>query len=78
VRVNRLLLNNLDVRGVGWGAYLMGRPGAMREQWAELLPMMASGVVDPPIGQTFEFDEMPVALTEMAERRTRGKSVLRV
>src|SRR5690606_754425 len=27
VRVNRLLLNNVDVRGVGWGAYAMLRPG---------------------------------------------------
>ena len=27
VRVNRLLLNNVDVRGVGWGAYAMVRPG---------------------------------------------------
>jgi NADPH:quinone reductase len=78
VRVNRLLLNNIDVRGVGWGGYLMGRPGAMRAQWAELLPMMESGVVDPPIGQVHAFDGMPRALTDMAERRTRGKSVLRV
>ena len=27
VKVNRLLLNNVDVRGVGWGAYAMVRPG---------------------------------------------------
>ena len=29
VKVNRLLLNNTDVRGVGWGAYAMVRPGYM-------------------------------------------------
>ena len=28
VKVNRLLLNNVDVRGVGWGAYAMVRPGS--------------------------------------------------
>ena len=33
VKVNRLLLNNTDVRGVGWGAYAMVRPGYMAEQW---------------------------------------------
>ena len=33
VKVNRLLLGNVDVRGVGWGAYAMARPGYMQEQW---------------------------------------------
>lgn len=28
VKGNRLLLNNFDVRGVGWGAYAMVRPAA--------------------------------------------------
>ncbi len=78
VKVNRLLLNNIDVRGVGWGAYAMVRPGFMREQWAELVPMMESGVIDPPIGHTYAFDEMPAALEEMADRRTLGKSVVTV
>jgi NADPH2:quinone reductase len=76
VRVNRLLLNNIDVRGVGWGAYAMVRPGFMREQWDALVPMMQSGVVDPPIGRTYAFDEMGAALADMAERRTLGKSVV--
>ena len=56
VKVNRLLLNNTDVRGVGWGAYAMVRPGYMAEQWEALLPMIASGVVDPPIGATYDLD----------------------
>ena len=34
VKVNRLLLNNVDVRGVGWGAYAMVRPDYMQQQWA--------------------------------------------
>src|SRR3954464_3069368 len=49
VKVNRLLLNNVDVRGVGWGAYAMVRPGCMRRQWDALLPMLESGVVGPPV-----------------------------
>ena len=76
VRVNRLLLNNIDVRGVGWGAYAMVRPGFMREQWDALVPMMENGVVDPPIGRTYAFDEMGAALDDMANRRTLGKSVV--
>jgi NADPH:quinone reductase len=78
VRVNRLLLNNIDVRGVGWGAYAMVRPGYMREQWEALLPMIESGVVKPPIGATYDFDQMGRALLDMEQRRTLGKSVVRV
>lgn len=78
VKVNRLLLNNVDVRGVGWGAYAMVRPGFMQEQWTELLPMLESGVVKPPIGATYAFDEFAQALLDMDARKTLGKSVVRV
>ncbi len=78
VKVNRLLLNNIDVRGVGWGAYAMVRPGYMQEQWAALLPMITSGVVKPPIGATYELEELGRALADLESRRTLGKSVVRV
>ena len=76
VKLNRLLLNNVDVRGVGWGAYAMVRPGYMRQQWDELLPMMESGVIDPPIGRTYPIEEFGQALQDMADRKTLGKSVV--
>jgi len=76
VKVNRLLLNNIDVRGVGWGAYAMVRPGFMRKQWEELLPMMEAGAVNPPIGTAYPVQEVRRALTDLAERRATGKSVL--
>ena len=76
VKVNRLLLNNVDVRGVGWGAYAMVRPGFMRQQWDELVPMMESGVIDPPIGATYPLDQFGQALQDMEDRKTLGKSVV--
>lgn len=78
VKVNRLLLNNVDVRGVGWGAYAMTKPGYMQRQWHALTPMIESGVVKPPIGATYDLDGFGQALIEMDERRTLGKSVVRV
>ena len=78
VKVNRLLLNNVDVRGVGWGAYAMVRPGFMAAQWRELEPMMAAGIVDPPIGAVHELEDFGRALADMEDRRTLGKSVVRV
>ena len=78
VKVNRLLLNNVDVRGVGWGAYAMVRPGYMHEQWDALLPMMEAGTIKPPIGATYAFEDFGRALADMEQRRTLGKSVVRV
>ncbi|QWZ07628.1 NADPH:quinone oxidoreductase family protein [Nocardioides panacis] len=76
VKVNRLLLNNTDVRGVGWGAYAMSRPGFMRRQWDALLPMMESGVVDPPVGTTYPVEEVARALADLENRTVLGKTVL--
>jgi NADPH2:quinone reductase len=78
VKVNRLLLNNVDVRGVGWGGFAMTRPTYMREQWDTLRPMIESGVVAPPIGATYDLGDFGRALQDMADRRTLGKSVVHV
>jgi NADPH2:quinone reductase len=50
----------------------------MQEQWAALLPLLESGVVDPPIGATYGFEDVARALVDIDERRTLGKSVVRV
>jgi NADPH2:quinone reductase len=78
VKVNRLLLNNVDVRGVGWGGYAMVRPGYMQEQWAALLPLMESGAIAPPIGATYDQDGFGRGLQDMDDRLTLGKSVVHV
>jgi NADPH:quinone reductase len=78
VKVNRLLLANTDVRGVGWGAYAMTRPGYMQQQWHRLVPMIESGVVKPPVGATYDLAGFAQALVDMDERRTLGKSVVHV
>ncbi len=78
VRVNRLLLNNVDVRGVGWGAFAMAKPGYMQQQWQALAPMIESGVIRPPIGATHDLTGFGQALIDMDERRTLGKSVVRL
>ena len=76
VKVNRLLLNNVDVRGVGWGAYAMTRPDYMQQQWSDLGPMLSGGVIDPPIGERYALEEFGRALADLEGRRTLGKSVV--
>lgn len=76
VQVNRLLLNNLDVVGVGWGAYALRRPGYVAAQWAELVPHLESGAMRPPIGATFPLDEAAEAMRVIDDREALGKVVL--
>ena len=78
VRVNRLLLNNIDIRGVGWGAFAMTKPGFMQQQWRDLLPMIDSGAVKPVLGSTYDLDGFAQALADLDARRALGKSVAEV
>jgi NADPH2:quinone reductase len=76
VQVNRLLLNNVSVVGVGWGAYVLKRPGYIRSEWDELLPHVVSGAIKPPVGATFGLDGAADALLTLDERRATGKVLL--
>jgi NADPH2:quinone reductase len=76
VKVNRLLLNNTSVLGVGWGHYALTRPGFIQEQWGELLPHIESGVIRPPVGSEFDLAEAGRALSLMDQRGALGKVVL--
>lgn len=76
LKVNRLLLANTDARGVNWGGYAMVRPGFMRAQWEELLPMIDAGVIDPPIGDVLDLEQIGDALIDLEQRRTVAKTVL--
>jgi NADPH2:quinone reductase len=76
VRVNRLLLNNIDVVGVGWGAFALARPGYMAGQWAELEPHLRSGALDPLMSATFPLERAAEALARIDERQVTGKVVL--
>jgi NADPH:quinone reductase len=78
VKVNRLLLNNIAVVGVGWGAYALARPGYAASQWAELLPHLRSGALNPPIGARYPLEKAAEALAQIDERRVLGKIVLTV
>ncbi len=76
VKVNRLLLKNIDVVGVGWGEYVTAHPGYLQQQWAELEPHLRSGALDPVIGTTLPLDRAAEALAIIDERRVTGKVVL--
>ena len=78
VKVNRLLLNNISVVGVGWGAYWLARPDYLQEQWSRVLPMLRDGALEPVIGAVYPLEDVAQALTALDSRSATGKVLLKV
>ena len=76
VKVNRLLLNNVSVVGVGWGAYALSRPGHIASEWEALLPHLRSGALDPLLGPSYPLVDASAALVCLDERAATGKVLL--
>jgi NADPH2:quinone reductase len=76
VKVNRLLLNNISVVGVGWGAFWLPRVEYLQEQWTELVPHLESGAIDPPLGSSYPLAQAGAAVRELDQRQATGKVVL--
>ena len=78
IKVNRLLLNNVDAVGVGWGAWAMSHPGYLLEQWAELEPLLASGRVSAPEPVVYPVERAGEAIASLEDRTAKGKVVVKL
>jgi len=76
VKVNRLLLNNIDVVGAGWGAYITRKPESIGEIAAALDGLVASGHIRPLVGARFPLERASEALELIDGRGATGKVVL--
>lgn len=76
VKVNRLLLNNVEVVGVGWGAFFLRDLDYLQAQWADIRGWLEAGQLDPPIGATYPLDQAATAIADLEERRALGKVLL--
>jgi NADPH2:quinone reductase len=78
VKVNRLLLGNIDAVGVGWGAWTMSHPGYLQEQWTELEPLLASGQVFAPRPEVYPLERAAEAIAALENRTAKGKVVVKL
>ncbi|TSI13911.1 NADPH:quinone oxidoreductase family protein [Brevibacterium aurantiacum] len=78
VKVNRLLLNNVSVAGVGWGAAVAVRPGMVAEQWESLWPHLSAGDLNPAVHTVLPLEKAGEALEIIDSRSVRGKVLLEV
>ncbi|MCX6486577.1 MAG: NADPH:quinone oxidoreductase family protein [Mycobacterium sp.] len=78
VKVNRLLLNNVDVVGVGWGAWTLTHPDSLAQQWNGLAALLKSGKLAVPQPDVYPLDRAADAVAALENRTARGKVVVRV
>jgi NADPH2:quinone reductase len=76
VRVNRLLLRNLEVIGAGWGAWTNAHPDDGRDIGVQVHRLADTGVVRPIVGARFALKDAAEAMRLVEGRGALGKVVL--
>ncbi|MEL7129869.1 MAG: NADPH:quinone oxidoreductase family protein [Pseudomonadota bacterium] len=76
--LNLTLLKSCDVRGVFWGASVARDPEGHKQNVKELFALYAEGKIRPHVSSTYPLAEAPAAITELMERRARGKVVVTI
>jgi len=75
IRVNRLLLRNVDVCGCSFNVLAEGGAG-FGEPMARLSELVETGALKPVVGSVHPLADTPAALRELDERRATGKVVV--
>jgi NADPH2:quinone reductase len=78
VKVNRLLLTNTSVLGVASAEYWIDNADYPSRQWRDLVPLIQSAAINPPIGSVFPLDDTATAIGELDERRAAGRVLIRM
>ncbi|MBM4336088.1 MAG: NADPH:quinone oxidoreductase family protein [Deltaproteobacteria bacterium] len=76
VKANRILLKNIAVVGLHWGAYAIHQPARIAEVFAGLAKLYETGLVKPIIFGRYSLDEVPKALEALGSRGSYGKVII--
>ena len=76
VAANRILLKNIEVTGLHWGAYAQHQPDSIPAVFQALFQLFETGKIRPVIFRTYPLEEAAQALTDLGSRKTFGKVVL--
>ncbi|KAF8952157.1 hypothetical protein BGZ52_007741 [Haplosporangium bisporale] len=80
IPANRILLKNISVVGVHWGAYAKYDPVTMERVWTELLQLFAEGKLVPVVYEKVYqgLDAVKTGLNDLSSRKTYGKAVVSI
>ncbi len=76
IKANRILLKNIAVTGLHWGAHLEKDPSRVADCFRALFQLHARGQIAPVIYRRYGLDEVPTALAALANRQTHGKVII--
>lgn len=71
--MNHVLVKNYSLVGVHMGGYHEADPTPFRQCYEELYQLLIDGRIDPLVSRRVGFDDLPVAMLDLAERRTTGR-----
>ena len=77
IKLNRVLFRNISIVGAAWGEYIRTHPDVPALLHDELVEMIDAGM-RPPVNVTYPLEDLPKALTDLAEGRVRGKAVVQI
>jgi len=76
VKANRILLKNISIVGLHWGAHVINEPRRIVECFEALFRLYREGKVRPVIYRTFSLDQVPAALEALGSRASYGKVIV--
>jgi NADPH2:quinone reductase len=76
IKANRILLKNIAVTGLHWGAHLLKDPEKVPRTFEALFELYAAGKIAPVVYKRFSLDEVPQALEALGSRKTYGKVIV--
>lgn len=76
IAMNRVLLKNIAVTGLHWGAYFDLQPELVHGAHEALCEMYEAGKIRPVVSQTRPLLDAAAAIEELTSRRSTGKVVL--
>jgi NADPH2:quinone reductase len=76
IAANRILLKNMSVVGVFWGAQVERNPAYLAASQAELFRMYEAGQIKPIVSKSYPLEDAIEALHSLANRQAYGKLVL--
>ncbi len=76
VKANRILIKNIAVVGLHWGAHAAREPERVKQIFEELAELYAGGKIAPLVYRIYPLDEVPAALEALGSRGTYGKLII--
>ena len=76
VKINYVMLKNMELTGLQVSDYRKRRPDLMRHCYSEIFRLFEEGRLKPPPTQTFKLEEVKDTLQQFKDRRLSGRLVL--